>query len=273
MIKDLSNGATTVFRGFELAQKPGIRPYMIVPLLVNVILFSIAGFFAIDYINDYLDSWGLGTVDLPSWLNWLESIINMMGSAISWALLSFTILLILFVFGSVFTMVVHLLISPFLGLLAEKVEGKLHTLSYPSHTLMQIAGRSILRELVKLRYWLLRALGMVVLTLILSMIPLVNMITPVLWYLFGSWVLALQYIDLPADNNGVSFDEVLALMRKHRGEIMGFGGVVLLLTSTPIVNLFIIPIAVAGAVIFWVDKMDSLPSTKLSQKDTAQLKG
>ena len=254
MIKPLSNGIALIFRGFEVAKKPNIRPYMIVPLIVNILLFSVAGYFAIDLINDALS--GLDdTVDLWSWLDWLEPVINTIASTLKWVLLIAAILLILFIAGSVFTMITHMLVSPFIGVLAEKVEKDLHETSYPSHTVMQIAGRTIKREFTKLKYWITRALGLFVVTIILSFIPVVQMISPVLWYLFGAWILALQYIDVPADNNGKSFEEVLGLMRKNRTQVMGFGGATLLLTSIPIINLVIIPIAVAGGVIFWVEKM------------------
>lgn len=255
MIKPLSNGIALIFRGFELAKKPSIRPYMIVPLIVNVLLFSLAGYFAINAINDALSVLDFSGVDLWSWLDWLEPFIETVGSTLKWVLLIASVLLILFIAGSVFTMITHLLISPFIGILAEKVEKDIHETSYPSHTVAQIAGRTIKRELLKLKYWLTRAIGLVILTIILSFIPVVQMISPVLWYLFGAWILALQYMDVPADNNGKSFDEVLTLMKQNRAEVMGFGGATLLLTSTPIVNLIIIPIAVAGGVIFWVEKM------------------
>ncbi len=255
MIKPLSNGIALIFRGFDLAKKPSIRPYMIIPLIVNVLLFSVAGYFAINAINDLLTSLDFSGVDLWSWLDWLEPIIETVGSTLRWILLIASVLLILFMAGSIFTMITHILISPFIGILAEKVEKELHETNYPTHTVLQIAGRTFKRELRKLQYWLTRALGLLVVTIILSFIPIVQVISPVLWYLFGAWILALQYLDVPADNNGKSFEEVLALMKTHRTEVMGFGGAALLLTSTPILNLIIIPVAVAGGVIFWVDKM------------------
>ena len=255
MIKPLSNGITLIFRGFELAKKPSIRPYMVIPLIVNVLIFTIAGYYSANAIHDALSILDFSTVDLWSWLDWMEPIIESIGNTLKWVILVASILLILFIAGSIFTMITHLLISPFIGILAEKVEQELHEINYPSHTVAQIAGRTIKREFLKLKYWLTRALGLFLLTIILSFIPVVQMISPILWYLFGAWILALQYVDVPADNNGKSFNEVLSMMKQNRAEVMGFGGATLLLTSTPIINLFIVPIALAGSVIFWVEKM------------------
>lgn len=253
MIKAFTDGIGFVGQGFQLAKRPGIRPYMLVPFLMNFVLFSAFGYFTFDQLSSLVSmlDW---VADFPGWLDWLEAIVNWLFGAFKWLILLAGVFLMLFIMGSVFTMLTHLLVSPFIGLLGEKVERELHTVDYPVNTLSQIALRTIKRELVKFRYWILRALGLGVVTIILWSLPIVNALTPVIWYLFGAWMLAMQYIDIPADNNGYSFEDVLALMRRHRAEIMGFGGAIMLLTATPIVNLFIIPIAVAGGVVFWVER-------------------
>lgn len=256
MIAQLREGIHYVIEGYDLAKRPGIRPYMIVPLLVNILFFSLFGWLMVNQLDSLL-SWFEFKTDLPGWLDWLEPIVAGVGSVLYWVLLLVGILLMLFIMSSVFTVFTHMLVSPFIGVLAEKVEKELRPLDYPALTLWQIAGRTFRRELTKLRYWLLRALGLFLLTLILSFIPVVNVISPVLWYLFGAWMLAMQYLDVPADNNGMSFQQTLGLMRQHRGATMGYGGAVTLATATPILNLFIIPIAVAGGVAFWVTRMDA----------------
>ncbi|MDX1693559.1 MAG: sulfate transporter CysZ [Ketobacteraceae bacterium] len=254
MIAQLREGIHYVIQGYELAKRPGIRPYMVVPLIVNIVIFSVFGYLMVDQLDSWL-SWFEFETDLPGWLDWLEPILAGVGSLLYWVLLIVGILLMLFIMSSVFTMVTHLLVSPFIGLLAEKVEKEIHEINYPPLSIWQIAGRAFRRELTKVGYWGFRAIGLLVLTLILSFIPVVNAISPVLWYLFGAWMLAMQYLDVPADNNGLSFKETLAVMRKHRAATMGFGGAVTLATATPVLNLFIIPIAVAGGVAFWVARM------------------
>ena len=254
MIKQLQEGIQYVIQGVELAKKPGIRPYMFVPLVVNILIFSFFGYLMIDQLDSLLSYFEFKT-DLPSWLDWLEPFLEGVGSVLYWVLLLVGILLMLFIMSSVFTMVTHMLVSPFIGVLAEKVEKNIHTIDYPVLTVWQIAGRTFRRELTKVKYWGLRAVGLLILTLILSFIPLVQAVSPVLWYLFGAWMMAMQYLDVPADNNGLEFKETLALMRQHRAATMGFGGAVTLATATPILNLVIIPIAVAGGVAFWVARM------------------
>jgi len=256
MIQDLRDGVNCVAEGLDLARRPGLRPYMVIPLLANILLFGISGYLVASYAYEWIAGW-TGAVDLWSWLDWLEPIINSLLGAVKWIIFAIVILGLLFIVGSTFTMFTHLLIGPFIGILGEKAEREIHTPNYPQHSLGQIAMRTLGRELRKLLYWLVRALGLGILSLVLYFIPGVNVVVPVIWFLFGAWVLALQYIDVPADNHGRSFKEVLELMSRHRASVMAFGSIVMALTSIPVINLFIIPVAVCGGVVFWVKKFDS----------------
>ena len=261
MIQEIRDGLGIVSQGFDLAKNPKLRPYMIVPLVANILLFAISGYLVVVYAYDWISSW-TSAVDFWTWLDWLEPIINKVLGAAKWLIFTAIIILLLFIMGSTFTMVTHLIIGPFLGILGEQAERQLHQTNYPELSIGQIAVRTLAREFRKLVYWLLRALGLGVLSLVLYFIPIVNAAVPVIWFLFGAWIMAMQYIDVPADNNGRSFDEVLQLLRDNRLSAMAFGGVVMALTSIPLVNLFIIPIAVCGGVVFWVQKIQ--PADQMS---------
>jgi hypothetical protein len=65
----------------------------------------------------------------------------------------------------------------------------------------------------KLGYFLPRAIGL----FILSFIPVVNIIAAPLWLLWGL-MMAIQYIDYPADNHKLGWNEMLAWLRKTLAE-------------------------------------------------------
>lgn len=251
MISSLMNGVQYLAEGRRLTQLPAIRPFVWIPLFINMALFSFATYYSVRWIYEVVQGLDFH-YDFVSWLDWLEPLVAGLAGFFGWLLIVAGALLVLFVVGSMFTMMTHLVASPFLGLLAEKVEASIHTPAFREQTLAQLALRTVLRELRKLLYWLTRATVLGVVTLILWFIPGLNVINPVLWYVFGAWVMAMQYVDITADNNGMSFPEVLALLRDHRLETFGFGGAVMLLTSIPLLNLFIVPVAVAGGVVFFV---------------------
>jgi CysZ protein len=58
-------------------------------------------------------------------------------------------------------------------------------------------------------------------------------------------------------NHDVVFDEQKRLLRERRGIALGFGGVVMVMTSIPIINFFTMPLAVAGATLLWVEQFQS----------------
>ena len=149
-------------------------------------------------------------------------------------------------------MMANLLAAPFNGFLSEKVEGVVRgtDLSPPFNwsELLAMVPRTISRELRKLAYFLPRAIAL----LLLSLIPGINIVATPLWIVFGVWMMAVQYIDFPADNHKLGWNEMLAWLREKRWQSLGFGGMTYLALLIPVVNLLAMPAAVAGATLFWV---------------------
>lgn len=106
------------------------------------------------------------------------------------------------------------------------------------------------RELSKLAYYLPRLL----LLLILSFIPVVNILAPFLWFLFGAWMMAIQYCDYPMDNNKVSFRQMKVMLAKRRLTSVSFGAIVQVGMMIPLVNLVVMPAAVIGATLYWCEE-------------------
>ncbi len=75
----------------------------------------------------------------------------------------------------------------------------------------------------------------------------------VLWFLFSAWMLAIQYCDYPFDNHKVPFKEMRTALRTRKITNMQFGALTSLFTMIPLLNLFIMPVAVCGATAMWVD--------------------
>ena len=65
-------------------------------------------------------------------------------------------------------------------------------------------------------------------------------------------MLTFQYIDYPVDNHKLGWNEMLAWLREKRWQSLSFGGVVYLVLLIPVVNILMMPAAVAGATLFWV---------------------
>ncbi|HCS26584.1 MAG TPA: sulfate transporter CysZ [Spongiibacteraceae bacterium] len=228
-------------RGFKMLREPKIRLFVALPLAINVIIFALLMTLGFHWLGN-----GIAAVIgwLPEWLAFL-----------SWILWPLAVVLVLAIAMYSFSTVANLIAAPFNGLLAEKVEEML--------TGREVQGRetlgraiasfpgSILRELRKLLYYALFAL----VVLVLSFIPPISPFSGLLWFLLGAWMLALEYCDYAMDNHGLSFAESKRRLRAARSSTLPFGLMVMLGTMVPIVNLFIMPAAVCGGTMLWVEKL------------------
>lgn len=106
------------------------------------------------------------------------------------------------------------------------------------------AGR---RELQKLRYHLPRLAAL----LLLPLVPVVNLVAPLLWLVFGAWLLALQFVDYAAENRGLPFAATRALLAEHRAAAFGFGALAALALAVPLAALVVVPAAVCGGAVLW----------------------
>src|SRR5690606_37402737 len=111
-----------------------------------------------------------------------------------------------------------------------------------------LVPQTLWRELQKLLYYLPRVLAI----FILGFIPAAQVAAPVLSGAFAAWMMAIQFVDFPADNQGVSFTVMRRTLARRRLLCMSFGGCVFVVTFIPVLNLFAMPAAVAGGTALWL---------------------
>ena len=147
--------------------------------------------------------------------------------------------------------------APFNGLLAEKVEQILTGEAMNDTGMLDVVKdvpRTFGREWTKLKYYLPKAIG----CLILFLIPVVGQtLAPVLWFLLSAWMMAIQYVDYPFDNHKIGFITMRDALKQRRGKCLSFGALVTLFSAIPVVNLFVMPVAICGATAMWVDQYRS----------------
>ncbi|MEE9358533.1 sulfate transporter CysZ [Candidatus Vondammii sp. HM_W22] len=240
-------GFNYLLKGFRMLQQPGLKRHILVPLLINIIVFSLVGWAGYSYFDAFLNSL-LPESSMFSFLRW-----------ILWPLFALAGVLITFY---TFTAIANLIAAPFNSLLSAKVEQMVTGKMPPENQqgLSKIILPTILSELRKLSYFLIRALPL----LLLFIIPVVNIAAPFLWLLFSAWFLALEYGDYPMGNHGLRFSEQHNRMKQVRFTAMGFGGGVTLLLLIPLLNFAAMPAAVVGATLFWCEKRESLEAPEFS---------
>jgi CysZ protein len=232
------SGAGYLIQGIGLISRPGLRRFVLMPLLINISVFSAAIWYGVSRFEAFLHWMG---ARIPSWLSWLEWLL--------WPLFVLTLLIVVFY---TFSLVANLIAAPFNGLLAEKVE--LHLTGRPlgegggiKRAIIELVP-TLIDEVRKLLYTLVWALPF----LFFFLVPGVNIAAPFLWFLYTAWMLVVEYSDYPMGNHGLKFRQIRSRLRQRRLLSLGFGAATAGLTMVPLVNFIVMPSAVAGATAMWV---------------------
>jgi CysZ protein len=240
MSKDTLLGVRYFFRGLGLISRPGVRRYVAIPLTINSLLFASLIAYAwtrLERLREATEQW------LPAWLEWL-----------SWSLVPLFIVSAMLVLVYGFSLLANLVAAPFNAWLAEAVEHKLTGQRPASNTVSELlreAVRCVYSELRKLAYFVVRC----ALLLLLFLIPGVNVVAPFLWLLFSAWMLAIEYLDYPMGNHGISFSDQRQLLSRRRWLGLTFGAAVMIALMVPGLNFVVVPTAVAGATAMWSEQL------------------
>ncbi len=238
MVKDFSEGMAFFRQGLSLIKEPAFRWFVIIPLVLNLLVFALFFYFAGDMYSS-LVSWFMGF--LPEWLSFLSWLLWLVYGAL---------VVVILAYG--FVVVANLIGSPFYGVLSElvqkKLAGQVPEVEGGWKAVLASVPQALFRESSKILYYLPRAIGL----LVLGLIPVVNVLAAVLWFLFSCWMMTLQYVDYPSDNNRQKFGVMRRKLAVNRGRALGFGLPVFLASMIPLVNLVVIPAAVCGATAYWL---------------------
>jgi CysZ protein len=234
------SGASYFFQGFELIRTKGLKRFVLVPLFINLILFSTAFYFLLDYIQMSID-YVINIV--PDWLSVIKD-------AIAYILWPIAVITVLLIFALVFGTLANWIAAPFNGFLSEKVERHLSGESLGDEGLLDAlkdTPRTLGREFSKLGYFIPRALGFL---LLFFLLPLIGQI---IWFLFTAWMMAVQYVDYPFDNHKSAFRYTRDTLRQDKSRAFSFGIMVNVFSFIPVVNFVVMPVSICGATAMYVD--------------------
>ncbi len=244
-MREFLRGISTIAPGLRLLIAPGIRKFVWMPIIVNAVVFI--GLFVLGYtwLQSLLASWlpDPSAVDTSGWLGWLYATFL---TLMLWLLLPLYLLAsaVIAFFG--FTVVANLIAAPFNGMLSARAEEQL-TGAMPE----AVTGRGLLVEIVdavgdelrKLAYFALWLLPLLVITAI----PGINLVSAPLWLAASIWMIALEYMDYPLGNRGLSFPEQRRWLRGRVLRHSGLGAGILAMTLIPGLNLIAMPTGVVAA--------------------------
>lgn len=232
-------GAASVFHGAVLVVRPGVRHFAWLPLLVNIVVFAALVWLSGEAFDALLNAWLAGADGI--WWTLLRGL--------AWLFFSVAVVLVSFF---TFTLVANLIASPFNEALAAAVAVQLglHAVPGPAPGWAATVSRfpaAIAQEIGKWLYfarWLLPAL-------LLFLVPGLQLLAPLLWLVLAAWLVALEYLEFPAGNQGLDFRALRRQLGSQRAYVWGFGGTIVALALIPGINLVLMPIAVSGATVLF----------------------
>ena len=228
------------FRGLRWVFKPGLKKFVLVPLIVNTLLISLTIWLSAVYFDAYMDR----LLPEEGWLSYLRWLL--------WSLFALAYAIGVF-YG--FTIIANLIGAPFNALLAARVE-ELRTGTRVADTdipPLQLVVQSIAGELSKIAYLATRAIPI----LLLFLIPGLNALAPALWAILGFWFLALEYGDYPMGNHDLAPKDQRRILKADRLSALSFGAGATVLMLIPILNFAAMPASVIGATHLWTDRLST----------------
>ncbi|MDD2769746.1 MAG: sulfate transporter CysZ [Methylococcus sp.] len=218
--------------GLTWLAKPGIRRYVWIPLVINLMLYSLGLWLGMRYFSVFLN-WVL-----PAWLDFVRWLLWPVFAVGFFTVMYFT-----------FSVLANIIGSPFYGVLAERTAAlatgcKEDRAAAPAGMLAGLQS-----EFRRLSYLGLRVLPLAVLFLV----PGINVAAPILWMLFNAWFMALEYTAYPLEARGYDFERQRELLGRFRIGAATFGGTVMLAQTIPLLNIFAAPAAVVGATLYLLE--------------------
>lgn len=237
-------GISYLFRALPLLTKPGIKSYVFIPLLINILIFSIGIYVGFAYFSEYMDK----LLDTSHLWSWVASLVDMF-KPVLYVLFTLTLLVVIFF---TFSILANIIAAPFNSLLAEATERYL-----TGKTADDIGGmKQVVKDVVptvlmEIRKLIYMALWSIPFLILLFIIPVVG---PIIWFLFTAWMMSLEYMDYPMGNHRIKFRQQRNLQAKSRVLSLGFGSITMGASMIPIVNFVVMPTAVIAATILWVEQ-------------------
>ncbi|NEQ73651.1 MAG: hypothetical protein F6K23_11640 [Okeania sp. SIO2C9] len=253
-------GATYHFRALTIFLKnPKLIGYIVVPILINIVvgilLYISLLLPGIDLINTIFNNLSLRfdalIAQLPTWLNFLSYIDNVLYKLVQVILFAILLLIIGFLlvqFGTI-------LGSPFYGQLSEQLE-KIRTGTFPETPPSLLSSlkdiwRAILFELKKIGLLLVIGLPM----LLINFLPGGSLIATIGGIILTTSIVCLDFFDGFLERRKLRFREKLTVVRRSLPASATFGLICQALITIPIVNFLGIPLCVAAGTLFCCDRV------------------
>ncbi|MCK4503041.1 MAG: EI24 domain-containing protein [Desulfuromonadales bacterium] len=241
-VSGFARGISYPLRAVKLfRQQPGLLRYLIIPFLINLLVFSTTVYFGLDLFQGMLETYAPGTEV------WYGVILYYLAWMVA---LLLTTVVVFFAF----TVIGNLIASPFNELLSEKTEvyvsGIANGERFSLSRFWQESRHALFVEIKKMTVFVV---GMALLFGINFIPGIGSLIYAVLAPAFTLFFLVIEYMAFVLMRKQLSFAEQRRYIFKRPILMLGYACGVFIVLAIPFVQFFSIPLAVVGATLLWCD--------------------
>ncbi len=221
--------------------------YFIFPVLFNIVLFLL-GFYSVSSLSDgvieSLNEW----TNIDQWSFWGSSVLVGVIKGLIWIVLRVLFFIIYAYFGGY---VILILMSPVFAFLSEKTERIINGQNIPFNWSQFL--KDVLRgALLAIRNMTVELFFTVIL-FVVSFIPVVGYITPVILFFISAYFYGFSFMDYTFERRRFKVDASIRFMRQNKGLAIGNGFVFSLVLLIPYIGVmlggFVAVISVVAATI------------------------
>lgn len=257
MIKNIFKGIKAYVGTLKLISKLKLWKYFGVPMLISLLTAAIIGFTAWSLSDN------IGGLIAKAWIwDWGKQTFTVIGEVIGG-------LLVIAVGFILYKHIIMALSAPFMSPVSEKIEA--HLLG-TNHEHRDTSFREQLWRGVRIN---VRNLGMELLIsiplLLLSFIPLLNIVTSVLLFLVQSYYAGFGNMDYTLERH-FKYNESLKFVRANRGIAIGNGIVFMAMLLIPIIGvILVLPLSVTASTTETVRLIEEAGRLKVSEEKETPL--
>jgi CysZ protein len=245
---DFLKGFLLVFRAaLFLVLNPRYWQYIIVPVLINIVIYAVLAYVFIEYLFPFLSNF------LPAAKNYY---LNFLYSAIEFFFETGMIIVMIAFFVISFTSLSFITSIPFLDMLSIRLEKEKYGFIFDAGGAGQFARDIWMTSLNGLRLALWSLLWTVVLYPVGFFIPYAGFLLPavVLGYLFG-----ISFLIYSVEHRRIRFSEFKKTLPGHRMLVLGFGLTMYVLFFIPFLPVLFLPVAVTGGTMIYNERIAAFP--------------
>ncbi|WP_034042235.1 EI24 domain-containing protein [Wocania ichthyoenteri] len=242
MLKNIALGIKAYFGAFSLISKLKLWKYFAIPILISVVTaisIGVSAYGLSDNIGSYISKvwiweWGKET---------FTTISNVFGG-----------LLIIALGLILYKHIIMALSAPFMSPVSEKIEAHLTGNQSHSHRNTSFLQQLLRGIRINIRN-LFMEIGLTILILIISLIPVIGWITSILLFIVQAYYAGFSNMDYTLERH-YKYSKSVQFVRKHRGLAIGNGLVFMLFLFIPVIGvILVLPLSVTAASIQTVEAL------------------